>query len=262
MFSIGSNVVANNRPSSEPYLSGDTYRNYCTFILDEDSNFDPEKVNTGDTIFVSGETRYLRRFFQEYHPRIKNKYILVTHNTDLNMPGPFKIYLDDQKLFAWFAMNADYSHPKLITIPIGIADWRPHCNYKESINNLIKNNIHLSPKHYLLSANFNINTNLKERAPVEAFFRSKQFCYFTPKTSIDNYLVDVCRSKFVLSPHGTGLDCHRTWEALYLDVFPVVKTSALDVLYEDLPIVIVNSWSEVTEEFLEKKYEEICLILI
>ncbi|CAF4378106.1 unnamed protein product, partial [Adineta steineri] len=27
---------------------------------------------------------------------------------------------------------------------------------------------------------------------------------------------------FWLSPRGNGLDCHRTWEALYLDTIPIV----------------------------------------
>ena len=44
--------------------------------------------------------------------------------------------------------------------------------------------------------------------------------------------------KFILSPPGAGFDCHRTWEALYLGAIPIVKTSSLDPLYKDLPVVI------------------------
>ncbi len=31
-----------------------------------------------------------------------------------------------------------------------------------------------------------------------------------------------CQYSFWLSPRGNGIDCHRTWEALYLDVIPIV----------------------------------------
>ena len=31
--------------------------------------------------------------------------------------------------------------------------------------------------------------------------------------------------KFALSPEGNGIDCHRTWECLYLGVIPIVKKS-------------------------------------
>jgi hypothetical protein len=61
---------------------------------------------------------------------------------------------------------------------------------------------------------------------------------------------------FVVSPHGNGLDCHRTWEALCLGCIPIVKTSGLDPLFEDLPVWIVNSWSDVTEENMKAKINE------
>lgn len=51
---------------------------------------------------------------------------------------------------------------------------------------------------------------------------------------------------FCASPHGHGLDCHRTWEALALGCIPIVKSSALDDLYAQFPVWIVNDWSEVT----------------
>jgi hypothetical protein len=55
---------------------------------------------------------------------------------------------------------------------------------------------------------------------------------------------------FVLSPHGNGLDCHRTWEALILGCIPIVKRSLLDSLYEDLPVLIVYNWFNVNESLL------------
>jgi hypothetical protein len=62
-----------------------------------------------------------------------------------------------------------------------------------------------------------------------------------------------------LSPRGNGIDCHRTWEALYLDIIPIVWHSTLDSLYENLPIIIINDLNEINEEFLRKKLHEIAL---
>ncbi|CAF1495428.1 unnamed protein product [Adineta steineri] len=62
-----------------------------------------------------------------------------------------------------------------------------------------------------------------------------------------------------LSPRGGGLDCHRTWEALYLDIIPIVWHSTLDSLYTNLPIIIIKDWSEVNEEFLRNKLHEIAM---
>jgi hypothetical protein len=53
---------------------------------------------------------------------------------------------------------------------------------------------------------------------------------------------------FEICPHGNGLDCHRTWEALLLRTIPVVRTSTLDPLYEGFPVVIISDWEEITSE--------------
>ena len=62
---------------------------------------------------------------------------------------------------------------------------------------------------------------------------------------------------FWLSPRGNGLDCHRTWEALYLDIIPIVWHSTLDPLYENLPIVVIKTWDELSEDILRTKLREI-----
>ena len=62
---------------------------------------------------------------------------------------------------------------------------------------------------------------------------------------------------FWLSPRGGGLDCHRTWEALYLDIIPIVWNNSLSVLYEDLPVVVINDHAELNEQFLYTKLSEI-----
>ena len=61
---------------------------------------------------------------------------------------------------------------------------------------------------------------------------------------------------FVISPHGNGLDCHRTWEALCLGCIPIVKTSNIDTLYHDLPVLILKDWSMLTLELLERTIDE------
>jgi hypothetical protein len=64
----------------------------------------------------------------------------------------------------------------------------------------------------------------------------------------------VATHRFVACPWGNGLDTHRVWEVLLLGSFPVVKTSTLNSLYEDLPVLIVQRWSDVTPEMLERSY--------
>jgi hypothetical protein len=55
---------------------------------------------------------------------------------------------------------------------------------------------------------------------------------------------------FVISPHGGGFDCHRLWEALALGCIAIVKTSGIDRLYDDLPVLIVKEWSDINKKML------------
>ena len=41
----------------------------------------------------------------------------------------------------------------------------------------------------------------------------------------EQHLQEMVRHRSVISPMGNGLDCHRTWEALYLGVIPLVRGS-------------------------------------
>ena len=96
-----------------------------------------------------------------------------------------------------------------------------------------------------------------ERKVVYELFTPKDFCHLGERVPLREYLVEMSNYPFVLSPRGNGLDCHRTWEALLCGCIPVVRTSALDSLYDGLPVIIVNNWREVTPEFLEKHLQEL-----
>jgi len=258
------------RPVSAPFISGDDFRACCKFILDEDTPirnhkkfkvsriyFDPADVRDGDAIFV--HLALLDLFFSQYHPKIKARYILVSNNYVFSAPGEFKKFLEDDTLFAWFTQNCDYIHPKVIPVPLGLSNkhWRHSRNHTELLRecqeNLRKKQVQ---KKYLFYVNIVVRTAPRVRQPVFDFFKDKAFCTLASHKPYREFYSDTMESKFVLSPHGGGLDCHRTWETLYLGSYPVVKTSTLDPLYDDLPVVIVRDWNEVTPEFLEKKYEE------
>jgi len=63
---------------------------------------------------------------------------------------------------------------------------------------------------------------------------------------------------FALSPRGTGLDSHRTWELLFFGAVPIVKSSSLDPLYAGLPVIILDDWSDLCEAgTLERKWDEV-----
>jgi hypothetical protein len=243
------------RFSSFPYVTGDTFRAACDYVVDETKiPFEPDKVNFAATIFLNAEL--MDYFFSELHPRIAQPYILVTHNSDKAIPGFFVKYLQDPKLLAWFGQNVGLIHPKMIPLPIGIANnYWAHGNI--AVLATLQERTKQCQKKHLLYLNIATDTNSAARHHVQTFFAQKSFCYASPRRLWQDYLMDVAQSFFVASPEGNGLDCHRTWEALLMGSIPVVKTSTLDSMYKDLPVVIVKEWEEVNESFLRTTYDQL-----
>jgi hypothetical protein len=249
-------LAAKDRSSSSPYITGDSFRACCQHIYDETtSQAAPLQVKEGDLVFVKVD--YLGDFFKSIHPLIPMRYILVTHNGDLPCPGNYAAYLDDDKLLAWFGQNVETcKHPKLHPIPIGLEN-RYSKNGNPKLIEKVRKSVSPTDKPYLLYMNFTLQTQLKERSYVFNLFKDKQFCKQSPPSKpYAHYLKDLAQSFFVLCPRGNGLDCHRTWEALYMGAVPIVKSSNMDAVFSNLPVLIVNQWDEITEDFLIKKWEE------
>ena len=57
----------------------------------------------------------------------------------------------------------------------------------------------------------------------------------------------------MISPIGNAIDCHRSWEILYLKRVPVMKRHAyFEKLFKGFPVLFVDNYDEITEEFLIK----------
>jgi hypothetical protein len=85
----------------------------------------------------------------------------------------------------------------------------------------------------------------------------KDLIYYEPSpVSRKETHINQTKYAFVGSPHGNGLDCHRTWEALCLGCIVIIKSSPLDDLYDGLPVLIMREWSCITEGVLLNTIEK------
>lgn len=63
--------------------------------------------------------------------------------------------------------------------------------------------------------------------------------------------------KFIISPEGNGIDCHRHYEALMAGCIPIVEDhEGIREKYKGCPVLYTNNYSEITEKYLLQKYEE------
>ena len=219
------------------FISGNNFKNNCHYSHDEygfNKILEP-KENEIVKIFIKID--FVHIFFRN---KINRPYILFTHNGDLPINDTYINYLYDENLIIWYGQNINTIHPKLKSIPIGIANemW-PHGD-KNVLNEIINED---NKKDKLIYVNFDVNTNLFERNHCLNEI-NKHGLKMENKLPFKDYLRELSKSYFVISPNGNGIDCHKTWEALYLKTIPIVTKSINIDFYKNYPIFVIDDWSE------------------
>ena len=211
-------------------------------------------------------------FLERVLPLLHRPIVLITHNADTNIGERYRLALENPLIIHWYAQNADLNHPKLTPLPIGIANsqW-PHGDIAVLGSKMGQARLMTSG----LYVNFNVSTNLKVRGPLLNALRTKSFTNMRRQNrlfqAISRRLLDLCgihyvrnerpkpyaayisefaQWRFCISPPGNGIDCHRTWEALYLGVIPVLIPPAGRVLAH-LPHILVKDLDSLTLQDLE-----------
>lgn len=249
------NIDLFSNSSSCKYITRCAFEECANLIFDRHRSFDPEDVKSGDVIFVRGP----RLFFSKIHPIIKNPYILITHGDtcDGYKEHEYLQFLNDRKLIAWFGIHPPVkAHPKFHPIPIGIKAFEHLYKNNEQTNGIFAHFRKNAVKTHLLYMNFAVS-HRSDRKFLKGLFANKPFCLISDGKPFMDYMAQMATCKFTLSPKGIAPDCYRTWEALFVGSIPIVKSSELNILYKELPILVIDDWNLVTEQFLDQKYLEI-----
>lgn len=202
------------------------------------------EINKMSSVKIFVKSNILTFFINDILPLLNTYFVLVTHNSDYRITNSVetRTIIDNNYLVKWYGQNMTFEHDKVVGIPIGVANSQ----YPGSSINDIVNNI---GKEKLLYCNFNPNTNV-ERAKVKESLINNGFTFAESKPWIE-YIEDLASHKFVISPPGYGVDCHRTWESLYAGSIPIIKSDPVMRFFDHLPIVYVESFDEITVDFLE-----------
>lgn len=233
--------VFNYRPSSYPFISGDGFRSMADHIYDETQKLNPDKVLKKQVVFVKSDM--LVDFFQNTHPKIQYKYILISHNSDENITEKYLSFIDD-KIIHWFAQNLMIEHERLSVIPIGIENKYLH---QHGLLDFFQNNNKQKEKKDRILFGFNIKTNplIRNQALTELRSVSNADEILKPLDS-HKYMNLLSEYKYVASPPGNGIDCIRTWEAIILGTIPICLNNKNTELFIKIgaPIVSVDSYKD------------------
>ena len=238
--------------------------------------FDFVDFNTLPPIMFVGITGYqhlLQYFFTQTIHKFTQPAVVIIVETDLVALDPS--WLNNPKVKHCFTWNKPFSHPKLSAIPIGLNYRRQYAGLEEWLYQTTASTSPTPEPSKWLCMNYSPDTNPQRRELIQkASTEWSEFCTIIepipPRKSYDipSHIEGTLRIdetdprcydewrnyRFVLSPPGAGIDCHRTWEAIAVGCIPIVISSNLNELYTDLPVVVVDSWDQITAEYLEEQY--------
>lgn len=203
------------------------------------------------------ETHRLGNLFRVL-TQFSNNVIIIAHNSDATFEVELLNNLPNNVDKIW-CQNYNYIETDRIkSLPIGLerVRWFPEQKKQEVLYNSINNNIDKSDLVYM---NFNPGTNPIRK---NIFNQLSNKSFITQKMvgnggDYNSYINDLKSHKYVISPPGNGIDCHRNWEAIYLGCIPIVLDSYFNRnIYENLPVLIVKDY-DLNEKELLDRYDEI-----
>lgn len=226
-----------------------------------------KKLKDNQIIYICSDA--IGAFVNKYLHKINKPFILMTGDSDLLINEAtiekdiLKNIVTNKYLVAWYAQNLDFNHRKAKHLPIGM-DY--HTAYENPSFFESKRLLPFEQEKEIVeisnNADFILNRELKiysnwhffmDRGDRKDCFESidKQICFYEPKrVKRSTSYINQSNYAFTSSPSGEGFDCHRTFEAILLGSIPIVKSNSISHMFKDLPVCIVDKWSDVSKEFL------------
>lgn len=224
-----------------------------------------------ESIYVCYEA--LPNFVEYYLRGITVPFILVSGDSDhhpaMYMDASNQL-LNNQYLQKWWNSNVTINDPKMGLIPCGM-DY--HTQWEKpgvfglrqlsafSQERMVMEILRDSPLQNKKYGNFYVNWHLAMRGDRQDCLDKidKDFCYFEKLLQGRKYMYQrQSEFLFTVCPAGASYDCHRNYETILVGSVPIIKKHIIqDHLYDDLPVIKVDDWSEVNRNMVQPWMEQI-----
>lgn len=181
----------------------------------------------------------LKRFQHEVLERkmLKRPFYLLTTDGDSSFPGKLTL-CDHPMVVAWYTQNWDGTKfPCVRPFPIGLDMHTWH-----DVNDMIEIG-KTAPS--LAQRKQKIIWAGQLDSPGRIRLVHNNMVARLPQMSRKRYWRTIANAAYVASPPGNGLDCHRTWEALYLGCIVIAEDNSLRNLYKGLKVITTRDWSAI-----------------
>jgi len=246
------------RSSSEPFISGDTFRKNADLVWEKSyPQFELNNVRSNFVIFCESDCVF------DLNEKILSKLTvpvtLILGNSDQNHDTTYLSLTSNVNIKKIFAQNLETSLNGFCPLPIGLENlWRSNHGKTSKYKKLMK--VSKSRKSRIMWT-FTIDTNPVIRSKAALELSNVKVADRFGIVSSNEHRELLLSYSFIASPPGNGLDTHRTWEAMYLGCVPIVLRSYMTDYYASLglPMWVVDSYKDVellNEEQLAAKYED------
>ena len=229
-----------------------------------------DDLGNRESIYIC--TDALFNFSSNFLDKIQYPFILITGDSDTPITQnliehvAIKNILDNPNLIKWHAQNLVAHHPKLHRLPIGLdyhTMWERNGNWglvqqspiaqERALMNIFAASSDFTERFFAGYCNWHFAIERGDRQ--ECFSKiDKSLCLIEknhlPRLSSWQRQAECM---FVISPEGAGIDCHRTWEAILLGCIPVMKINKITPLFDRLPVVILNDWTDFNVNFMKNQ---------
>lgn len=205
-------------------------------------------------IFI--ETHRLGHLFRELGNFSDRKCIIIAHNSDATFGQELLQYVPNNVEKLW-CQNYNYIETDVVkSLPIGLerVRWFPEQKKQELLFNTIQEDVERTNLVYM---NFNPGTN-PIRTQIYDTLKDKDFInqeMIGNGGDYKNYLINLKKHKFIISPPGNGIDCHRNWETIYCGCIPIVLDSHFSRnIFKNENVMIVKDYNTINEHDLINNY--------
>ena len=199
--------------------------------------------------------------------KLKNKIMLIIGDGDDSFPSSYHLSTINKLLNCDFinniyAQNYDKSiiHKKIHHYPIGLDLHSPKFLLDFNQEDKIKyyEDIRKSRTEYIADKIFCDSYLSKTHSDRDKMYqkikKNRKIIFLQEKLDFKKIIVKYRKYKFIISPRGNGLDCHRTWELFLLGCIVIMESSPLDDMWinNNLPVVILKDYNELNDNLSEK----------
>ncbi len=236
----------NVRKSSFPLLSPDTYLELCERSILSDVDLiefiqESKKNSVLESVYIAGElvAALISKIDKINNIHIKRLIIMEsdtkqdTKELNLLLTVANKIYSN----------NLIGNQKDITPIPLGL---ERRAYRSAGVIRHFKKGYSIDPRNRRIDflVAWNDETNSMRKKYRQLFIKSEKGLVINRRMHPRSIHKLMRKSLFVPSPAGNGLDCHRTWEALYLGAVPVVLKSEFcgDSTW---PVLVIDQWDEI-----------------